>query len=83
MVLIDGMIRCRRFKEFCLEIIRIRNEEKEEDTLWEFYLHRVFDKTFDEFLSSIKEQPDKKPSSEEIKSTILDSRNMLSDFHPE
>lgn len=43
-LLLDQMILTDRFSAFVSELLRIRNEEKDEQTLWEFFLHKVFDK---------------------------------------
>ena len=48
-LLLDQMILTDRFSAFVSELLRIRNEEKDEQTLWEFFLHKVFDKSFYEF----------------------------------
>lgn len=79
MILLDGMIRARRFKDFCLEFIQIRNQETEEKTLWEYYLHRVYDQSFNEFKDSLKVE-EQSATQETIKTTIADSRQMLNEF---
>ena len=83
MPLLDTMIRAGRFNEFVQEIIRIKNDENEEKTLWEFWLHRVFDMTYEEFLNSIQtnEAPNNQPSSRaELESTVHHSAEMLNEF---
>lgn len=57
MVLLDGMIRTRRLTEFIQETMKIRNEELIDKTRWEYWLHRVFDMSFDDYLSRINAKP--------------------------
>lgn len=79
--LLNGMIRTRRLEEFICEFIKIRNDETEENTLWEFFLHKVFDKTYQEFLDQIKE-PDVAPSEDKLINIVSDSYDTLKDFSP-
>ena len=84
MVLLNQMIRTRRFEEFVLELVRMHNEEMEDKTLWEIWLHRIFDKGFDEFKKSLGSKKEKAaPTQEEVKSIAMDSRNILAGFVPD
>ena len=81
-LLLDEMIASSRMLEFVNKVIKIRNEEQENDTLWEFFLHKVFDKTYEDFL---REAGKTKPMLEEavdFETTIKESINMLQDFKP-
>lgn len=85
MVILDKMIQGKRLGEFVIQFVNIRNEETDETTMWEFWLHKVIDMTFAEFKSSIS--PNKTsngvaPPEEEIKQTITTSQEMLSCFTP-
>lgn len=81
-LLLDEMIASSRMLEFVDKVIKIRNEEQEDDTLWQFYLHKVFDKSYEAFL---RESGKTKPIQEEavdFEATIKKSMNMLQDFKP-
>lgn len=82
MLLIDKMLLSGRFSEFVDEIITIRNEEQEEKTLWEFYLHRVFEQSFQDFKNSLNTttQKEKVPTEEELIATVTGSMGILADF---
>lgn len=54
MVIVEKMIITGRFAEFVDEVIRLRNNELEEKTQWEFFLHKVYDMTFREFLNTFE-----------------------------
>lgn len=46
------MIRAGRLHEFVCEIIDIRNEEQEEKVMWEYWLHKDFERSYTEFCSA-------------------------------
>lgn len=48
------MIKAGRLAEFIGKIISIRNEEQEEKVMWEFWLHKDFERTFSEFCAETK-----------------------------
>lgn len=54
MLIIDKMLGTGRFAEFVDEVIRLKNNELEEKTQWEFFLHKVYDMTFREFLNTLE-----------------------------
>ena len=84
MVLLDGMIRTRRLTEFIQETMKIRNEELIDKTRWEFWLHKVFDMSFDEYLSRLggnKETEEVLPA-EALEATVKDSIGILKGFCP-
>lgn len=70
---IDSLIISERFTEFVLELLEIENEEM----MWEFYLHKVYDKSYDEFKESIKPVP-----KEQLETTVQNSRSILNNFNP-
>jgi hypothetical protein len=85
MVLLEQMIRTGRFSEFVGEILSIHNEETEEKVLWEFWCHKVFDMTYQEFLNKSKVTTSKaseKPSQEILEATVMESRDILNSFCP-
>lgn len=83
MILLEGMIRAGRLEEFVCEFVNIRNEELEEETLWEVWLHRIFDKNFAEWKNSLTNEQTAAPTQEEVKSIAMDSRNILAGFVPD
>ena len=84
MVLLDGMIRTRRLTEFIQETMKIRNEELIDKTRWEYWLHKVFDMSFDDYLSRLggnKETEEVLPA-EALEATVRDSIGILKGFCP-
>ena len=79
--LLDGMIKGRRFSAFVSEFVAITNEELEDKTLWEFWLHKNFDLTYGEFLERAKRsKAEKIPSRCELETTVKESAEMLNGF---
>lgn len=76
-ILLDEMIASGRLLEFVGKLLEIKNDEE----IWEFFLHKVFDKSFDEFQKGVK-----KPQPEQnidFGTTIQKSYDMLQGFVPE
>lgn len=84
MTLLNGMIISNRFKEFVVEFIRIYNADAEEKTMWEFYLHRVYDISFNDFMSKVKHKQTATAGEdrEKIIKAIADSQKILAEFKP-
>ena len=83
MTLINGMICTYRFTEFVTELLQIYSDEREDQTLWELWLHKVYDKTFEDFTNSVQtnKAPTNKPSSRaEMEQTVRHSFEMLNNF---
>lgn len=79
---INETIRTNRFSDFVTEIVEIMNEENEDKTLWEFYLHRVFEKSYAEFISSLNQTKESaKPV--DFETAIAESFKILNGFKPE
>ena len=82
MILLDKMILTRRFNEFVTEFVKLHNEEVEDSTAWDFWLHRIFDMDFKDFKAALngEQAPGEAPSAAELESTVRDSMIMLQDF---
>ena len=69
MIILDKMIRARRLTEFVREVLTIRNKEMIDQARWEFWLHKVFEMSFAEYLSTVE-------GTEEVLSEELVSETM-------
>lgn len=78
------MIHVGRFSEFVGEFISTYNEETEEKAMWEFWLHKVWDMNYKEFLDKSKRTSKgaERPSQEVLKETVMESRDILNSFCP-
>lgn len=81
MPLIDKMLMTGRFREFVDEFINIRNEEVEEKTLWELWLHKIFDKDFNEFRNSLNIGKESEPTEDDLIATVTGSVGILHGFN--
>ena len=78
------MILANKFDEFIDSFIRKVYKEKNEKLTWEFFLHRVYDKSFNEFKEELKTDAENQNMSEEdIETTVQHSMNILNSFNPE
>lgn len=88
MPLVDGMIRTHRFTEFVDEFITATNKDTEDQTLWELWLHKIYDKDYGAFLQMAK--PDAatsahrkaQPTKEDLEKIVKSSMLILNDFCP-
>lgn len=90
-VVLDEFIKLKQLHEFSNEILNSIAEEKIQERnqkLYEyrlqFYLHRIFDMTFDQYLN-LCESPESETgemSYEEIGNTINESKKILEGFMP-
>ena len=78
--LLDGYIQTSRFCEFLSEFGQL----KKEDDRWEFFLHKVYDKTFDEFCEVLQNTQDLQGmSDDDIEATVQESMKILGNFNPD
>ena len=80
---VDGMIRTGQFSAFVDDFAAALAKDKEEQTTWEYYLHRVYDKSFADFREAIEnDERNKKMSERTIETTIQKSMDILKNFKP-
>lgn len=80
----DGMIRTGRFTEFVESFWNAVCVEKDEETIWEYYLHREFTRSFDDFKKELKEINENLNMSERtIETTFNHSMDILNNFIPD
>lgn len=80
-VLLDNLILISSASSFIDDLIKHINKEKEEQIQWEFFLHKVFDKSWKEFNDEVNQ-----PINDEkidLGATVKKSRDMLNKFTPE
>ena len=80
-ILIDNLILTNSSSSFIDDFIDFINEEKEEQIRWEFFLHKVFDKSWKEFCDEVSQPIDDKEI--DLGATVKKSKDMLNNFTPE
>lgn len=80
-VLLDNFIAMGSLSDFIDDFFKFIDEEQQEDTKWQFFLHKVFDKSWKEFCEEIESVD--KTEKVDLDATIKKSYNMLNNFAPE
>lgn len=79
----NGMIQTCRFEEFVSEFVNTVNQEKEDEHDWQFFLHKVWEGTYQEFKETIQTNKDNQDMSmKDIEATVQDSLSILNNFNP-
>ena len=80
-VLLDNLIFTNSTSDFISDLIKTINEEQEKKELWDFFLHKVYDKSWKEFVDEINISKEQKEV--DLGATLTKSKNMLKNFTPE
>lgn len=83
MILLDQMIKTGRLCDFINGLVEIRNEELEEKSTWEFWLHKDFERSYAECREALNKQPPKPISKAELADIIKQSAEITSFVPPE
>ena len=78
-LLLDTIIETSTLCSFIDDLIKITNEEKD----WEFFLHKVFDKTWGEFTKEIYSNNEINNQEINLSDVVKKSRNIISQCNPE
>lgn len=77
--LLDGYISTGRFVFFLTGFI----EQWHEDEQWEFFLHKVYDKSYDDFRAEVQQtQKLRSMTAIDIETTVQNSMSILGNFTP-
>ena len=76
-VLLDSLIITNSLNSFVDDFFGFVNEQTE----WEFFLHKVYDTSWSEFSDSIKQSDNQEPI--DLGATLVKSKNILNNFTPE
>lgn len=82
--LLDQMISIGGFSDFVQDLF----DRTEEERLWEFFLHKVRDQSFEEFKGALNDQKQSKVSNEmmsktQIETTVKDTFDIMQGFIPD
>lgn len=80
----DGMIQTGRLEEFVDEFAKTLEKEKEDQVNWDFYLHKVLDGSYNDFIKELEiNKKNQTMSKRTIETTINHSMKILNGFNPE
>ena len=85
MMLLQQMLQTGDFSQFIDELGQIMWQEKANEQRWDFWLHRVFDMSFDDYVQDCEAAMQQAEASENvnIETTVKTSFEMMENFHPE
>lgn len=81
--ILDDFIRLNQLHDFIYEIVSTINEEKKEQVQWEFYLHKVFDMSYSEYMSKMNEPESEQMTNEEMMKIINESHGIVDSYEEE
>lgn len=82
-LILDEFIKTKQLHEFTCEVLNTIAEEKIHDARWQFYLHRVYGMSFEDYVKICEKEPEpEEMSHEEIGNTINESKMILEGFVP-
>lgn len=76
-ILLDQYISNGGLCQFVIDFVEMHNEREK----YELWLHKIWDKTYPEFLETLNE-PQEEITDEELETTISNSKKLLSSFVP-
>ena len=79
-LLIDQLILTNGLDKFIDDLFKFMGEEKQEQTKWEFFLHKIYDKSWKEFCNEI--EVSNVENNVDIGETLIKSKNILTNFTP-
>jgi len=84
-LILDEFVRLKQLHEFIVETLTRIADEKVHNARWDFWLHRVFDRSFEDYvcLCEEPEAKDKELDCAKIGNIINDSKTLLNGFVPE
>ena len=80
-VLLDNLIANSSLSTFIDDLFKFIGEEKQEETKWQFFLHKVFDKSWKEFCEELEISNNTEKI--DLGETITKSKNILTNFTPD
>ena len=82
---LNRVIKYKRLTEIVEFIVIEQNEKEAEQKTWEYYLHRIYDKSYLEFKEQInfENTESHKMTDDEFKTTFDNSISVLRDFNPD
>lgn len=83
-LILDDFIRLQQLHEFLEKIMQNIAEEKVQDIRWEYYLHKVWDMSFEEYIAAcgreVKQEQAPTLQKEEVVQIIQNSNDILEGF---
>lgn len=83
-LMLDEFIRLHQLHNFVMETLKTIADEKVAEKRWQYYIHRVYDMTFEEYVRKCEEpeaqETTKQMTDTQISNVVNESRNILQGF---
>ena len=76
-LLLDNLLLTNSLSDFIDDFLKFKQENEQ----WEFFLHKIYDKSWKEFMDEIEMFNDN--SKVDLGATLIKSKNMLNNFTPD
>ena len=80
-LLLDNLIQTSSLSEFIDDMFNFINKETQERIQWEFFLHKVYDESWNDFIERTKSEENSQTV--DLGATLKNSIKMLINFTPE
>ena len=80
MMLLNQFVETGRFAEYILEFIDIKNEETKERVQWEFFLHKVFGMSWEEYIGKTEIPAEQEADMDKVEAQVKASLEILENF---
>ena len=80
-ILIDQLILAQSLSNYIDDLFGFMTEEKQEKTNWEFFLHKIYNKSWKEFCDEINVE-NSVENNVSITDTLIKSKEILNNFIP-
>lgn len=81
--MLDCMILSGGFSDFVSSFMAAVQEEENEKMSWEYYLHKVFHGSYNDFIEAVQNDSDHRAMEKDaIEATVKYSMNILNSFNP-
>lgn len=81
--LMQQMLQVGQFDEFISGVVKIRNETQVDEMRWQFWLHKVFDMEWEDYLFHCESAETPEAAMNDIETTVKANYEMMENFHPE
>ena len=83
-LILDNFIKINQLYELTVDILKTIADEKIHDARWEYYLHKVWEMSFEDYVKECErmqhEKSEQHMTHEQIGNVINDSKKMLEEF---
>lgn len=80
-LLIDTLILTNSLSDFISDMYKFTNEKLQEQTRWEFFLHKVYDESWNSFNERIASEEQKENVN--LSETLIKNQNIMNTFIPD